>query len=108
MVRLLLLLLCLLLGLRGGRLITSLIVVVVVMALKKFLAQFLLSFMNVLVQPVAVLADREFLVVVYRNVDTAFTIRFVFRRVELGHVRVCQGLLCGQPFVWVEVKKIFE
>jgi len=105
-VRLLLLLLWLLLSLLGrGRL---LVVVVIVVALKKFLAQLFLSFMNVLVQLIAIFTDRKFLIVVYRNHDLLFAIWLVLRGVKLCNVRMCQGLLSSQPFVRVEVKKIFE
>jgi hypothetical protein len=60
---LLLLLTGMLLGGRASRLFLHLLVVVV-MALKQFLAQLLLTFVDVLVESVAVLADRKFLVVV--------------------------------------------
>lgn len=64
--------------------------------------------MNILVQLVSVLSDREFLVVVDRNVNFFSADRFFVWVVELGYVRMLQCLISCQPFVGVELKKIFE
>lgn len=73
----LLLLLLHLLLLLGCCLLSTLVVVVVVVALEQFFAQFLLSFVDVLVQFVAVLTNREFLIVINRDVDLALAVGLV-------------------------------
>ena len=68
------------------------VVVVVVMGLDDLLAQFLLSLVNICVKFVSVLADRELLVVVDRNINLSCTHRFVFRIMELRNIGVSQSL----------------
>jgi len=64
-----------------------------VVGLEDALSEFLLPPVDIVVEFVAVLSDREFLVVINGNVDAARTNRLVFRVVELGNVGVSQGLL---------------
>lgn len=63
--------------------------------------------MDVCVELVAVLADREFLVVVDRDVDGLRAHWLVCGVVELSNERVLQTLLCGQTLAWVEDQKSF-
>ena len=48
------------------------------------------------------------MVVVNGDVDLTRADGFVLGVVELGHVRVLQGLLRGQSFVWVELQQAFQ
>ena len=98
---------------RGVRLLLAaaaapIVVVVVVVALQDLLAELLLSLVDVRVQLVAVLPNRELLVVVNRNVDLPRANRLVVRVVELRHVRVAQRLVCRQPLVRVELKQVTQ
>lgn len=63
--------------------------------------------MDVGVKFVAILSNRELLVVVDWDVYFPVAVGLVFWVVELGHVRMSQCLLCGQSLVWIEMKKIF-
>ena len=87
---------------------TPVIVVVVVVGLKDALPQFLLPPVDIRVQLVAVFANRELLVVVNRNVDSARTHRLVLRVMELSHVGVSQRLLCRQSSVRVEMQQVAD
>lgn len=84
------------------------VVVVVVVGLEDALSEFLLPPVDIVVEFVAVLSDREFLVVINGNVDAARTNRLVFRVVELGNVGVSQGLLSGQSSIRVKLKEVTE
>ena len=64
--------------------------------------------MYVCIQLVAVLADRELLVVVDRDVDLLPAHRFVLWVVELRYVWVAEGLLRGEAFVGVELQEGLE
>lgn len=85
---LLLLLLLLLLLAWSSRLLSALILIVVVVALQQFLPEHLLPVVDILVQLVAVLADRELLVVIDRDSNAPLAVGLVVRRVELRDVRV--------------------
>lgn len=84
------------------------VVVVVVVGLQNLLAQLLLSLVDICVEFVTVLSDREFLIVVNWNVDLSSTIRLIFRVVELSYIGVSQSLLCGKSSVWVKLKQVAE
>ena len=84
------------------------VVVVVVVGLKDALPQFLLPPVDIRVQLVAVFANRELLVVVDGNVDTASAHRLVLRVMELSHVGVSQSLFCRQTSVRVEMQKVAD
>jgi len=73
---------------------------------KDLFAQLLLSLVDVCVQFVAVLSDRELLVVVDRDVDLPRANWLVIWVVELRHVRVAKGLLGGETLSWVELQKV--
>jgi hypothetical protein len=85
-------------------LLASIVVVVVVVALEDLLAQFLLTLVDIRVEFVAVLADREFLVVVNRDHDLARANGLVVRVVELGHVGVAKSLVRRKAFGRVKLK----
>ena len=80
------------------------VVVVVVMACENALSQFLLSTMDICIELVAVLSDRELLVIINGYVNTARADRLILGVVELCYIRVTQGLLSRQPSVRVELK----
>lgn len=97
---------------RGVRLLllctTPVVVVIVVVTLKNFLAELLLSLVDVRVQLVAVLPDRELLVVVNWNVNLARADRLVIRVVELGNVGVAEGLVSRQSLGRVKLKQVTQ
>ena len=64
--------------------------------------------MDVLVELVAIFADRELLVVVDGDVDPACANRLIFRVVELCHVRMAQSLLGSHASMRVELQEAFE
>jgi hypothetical protein len=99
-----LLLLGLALGLATTATCTT-VVVVIVMALQNLLAEFLLALVDIRVELVAVLTDRELLVIINWNLDLARANWLVVGVVELGHVGVSQGLLCSQALVGVELQE---
>jgi len=57
----------------------ALILIVVVMALKQFLPEYLLPIVDILVQLVTVLADRELLVVIYGDSNAFLAVGLVVR-----------------------------
>lgn len=64
--------------------------------------------MNICVEFVTVLSDREFLIVVNWNVDLSSTDGLILRVVELSYIGVSQCLLCGQSPVWVKLEQVAE
>ena len=102
---------CSLLPLLGGA-STSLaatrvvVVVIVVVGLQNFASQLLLPPVDICVKLVAVLSDRELLVVVDRDIDAPSAHWLVVWVVELGHVGVPQSLVCRQTPSWVELQQI--
>ena len=82
------------------------VVVVVVVGLQDFLAQLFLSLVDICVEFVSVLSDREFLIVVNWDVDLSSADRLILRVVELGYIGVSQGLLCGQSSVRVKLEQV--
>ena len=87
---------------------TVVVVVVVVMRLEDFLAQLLLPLVDICIQFISVLTDREFLIVIDRNINFARANWLVLGVVELGHISVSQGLFRREPSVWVELKEVTE
>lgn len=62
--------------------------------------------MDVRVQLVPVLTNRELLVVVDRDLDLLRAVRLVVRVVELSHILVFQRLFCGQTLVRVKHQQL--
>jgi len=87
---------------------TVVVVVVVVMGLEDFLAQLLLPLVDICIQFISVLTDREFLIVVDRNINLPRANWLVFGVVELGNISVSQSLFSRESSVWVELKKVAE
>lgn len=81
-----------------------LIVVVVVVRSKDLLSKFLLALVDVCVEFVAVLSDRELLVVIDGDVNLAGANWLVIGVVKLGDVGMSEGLVGGQPFIWVKLE----
>jgi len=63
---------------------------------------------DIRVKLVSVLPDCELLVVVDRDIDFTSTNGFIVRVVELGYIRVSQGLFGGQSFIRVKLKQVFH
>ena len=84
------------------------VVVVVVVGLQDFLAQLFLSLVDICVEFVSVLSDREFLIVVDWNVDLPVADWLIFWVVELSHVGMSEGLICGQSSIWIELEQVAE
>ena len=78
------------------------------MGLEDSLPQLLLATVNVCVQLVSVLADREFLIVINRDVDAARTYGLILRVVELRDKRMSQSLFCRQSSVRVELEELSQ
>ena len=78
------------------------------MRLEDLLSELLLAFVDISIELVAVLSDGELLIVVNRDVDLLAAHWLVLRVVELGHIRVSQGLLCCQTLVRVKLKKALQ
>ena len=76
--------------------------------LKDSLPQLLLATVDVCVQLVSVLADRELLIVINRDVDAARTHGLIFRIMELRDIWVSQSLICRQSSVWVELEELSQ
>ena len=76
------------------------------MRLQDALSELLLSSVDVCVQFVTVLPDRELLVVVDGDIDASSAHWLVLRIVELGHIRVSQSLIGCQTAHWVELQKV--
>ena len=72
---------------------------------KDALSELLLPPVDIRVQLVAVLTNRELLIVVDGDVDAASAHRLVLRVVELGNVGVAKGLVCRQTPVGVELQQ---
>ena len=62
---------------------STVIIIVVMMRLQYLLSKFLLAFVDISIELVAVLSDGELLVVIDRNVDFLGANRLIFRVVEL-------------------------
>ena len=74
--------------------------------LEDSLPQLLLATVDVCVQLVTVLADREFLIVINRDVDAARTHGLILRIMELRDIWVSQSLFCRQSSVGVELEEL--
>lgn len=86
----------------------GLLLLVLLLLSQSLLAQLLLTLVNVAVQLVSVLSDRELLVVVDRDVDLPLANWLVLWVVELGHVLVLQGLLGAQTLVGVKLQEMAQ
>lgn len=76
--------------------------------LEDSLPQLLLATVDVCVQLVSVLADRELLIVIDRDVDAARTHGLILRIVELRDVGVPQSLIGRQSSVGVELEELSQ
>ena len=90
----------------GIALCSTLILVelLVVVRLHNLLAQFLLPLVYVCVEFVPIFSNREFLIVVNRDMYSSRAYWFIFRIMELRNERMSQGLLSTQTLVWIELK----
>ncbi len=87
-----------LLSLRAGALgctAAVVVVVIIVVRLQDALPKFLFSAVDICIQFVAVLPDRELLVVVDRDVDAPIANGLILGIVELSYVGVFQSLVCS-------------
>ena len=76
--------------------------------LEDSLPQLLLATVDVCVQLVSVLADRELLIVIDRDVDAARTHGLILRIMELRDIWVSQSLFCRQSSVGVELEELSQ
>ena len=72
------------------------------------LCHFLLSLVDVRVQFVSVLTDRELLVVVNRDEDLFQAVWLLIWVMKLSDVRMLKSLLGGESLAWVELEKILK
>ena len=79
------------------------LLVVCLMLGQDLLSHLLLSLVDVRVEFVSVLSNRELLVVVNWDEDLLSADWLFIWVVELGHVRVLKGLLGGESLSWVEL-----
>lgn len=75
------------------------------MRLQYLLSKFLLAFVDISIELVAVLPDGKLLVVIDRDVDFLGTHWLVLRVMELGNVGVSESLLCSQALMRVELEQ---
>ena len=97
--------LLLLLLLRFGLLTAPIVVVVVLVRLQGLFAQFLFALVDVAVELVPVLSNRELLIVVNGNHNLTSAHWLIIRVVELGDVRVSEGLLGRQSLIGVKLQQ---
>lgn len=95
----------LLLLLRVGLLTAPIVVVVVLVRLQSLFAQFLFALVDVAVQLVPVLSNGELLIVVNGNNNLTSAHRLIISVVELGNVRVSEGLLGRQSLIRVKLQQ---
>ena len=95
----------LLLLLRVGLLTAAIVVVVVLVRLQSLFAQFLLALVDVAVQLVPVLSNRELLIVVNRNHNLTRAHWLIISVVELGNVGVSESLLGRQSLIRVKLQQ---
>ena len=79
-----------------------LVVLLVVVGLHDLFTEILLSLVYISVEFVSVLSNREFLIVINRDVNSSRADWLVLRIVELCDVRVPQGLISRQTSVGIE------
>ena len=96
------------LSLTGGTRLTAHLLVVGLVLSEDFLAHFFASLMNIRVEFVAVLLDRELLVIINWNENLLCANWFLVGIMELVHVRMLESLLCSQSLVGVELKQVLE
>ena len=87
--------------------VTHLLVISLMLG-QQLLPHFLLSFVDIRIELVSVFSDREFLVVINRNVDFLRADWFLIRIVELRDVRVLKSLCCSKSLVGVELQKVLD
>jgi hypothetical protein len=81
----------------------ALVVVIVLMGLERLLPELLLALVDIRIKLVAVLSNRELLVVVDRDDDFACANRLIISVVKLGHVWVSQSLFRSQTLIRIEL-----
>ena len=82
------------------------LLVICLMLRQNLLPHLLLAFVDIRIELVAILLDGELLIIINGNEDLLGAYRLLFRVVELGHIRMLQGLLGRQPLVWVKLEQI--
>ena len=80
------------------------LLIVCLMLRQNFLTHLLLALVDIRVKLVAVLLDRELLIIVNGNEDLLRAYWFFLRVMELSYIWMLQGLLCCQSFVWIKLK----
>ena len=96
-------------GLAGAvaALATHLLVVGLVLRQNLF-PHLLFALVDIRVQLVPILLDREFLIIVNRDKDLLSADGLLLRVVELSYVWVLQCLLCSEPLIWIELQKVLQ
>ena len=74
------------------------------MLCQNLLTHLLLALVDVRVKFVAILFDRELLIIVNGNEDLLRAYWFFLWVMELCYIWMLQGLLCCQSFVWIKLK----
>jgi hypothetical protein len=96
-------------GLRGSTTSSSAHLLVVGLVLGEYLlSHFLLSLVDVGVELVSVLTDRELLIVINRDEDLFQAVWLLIWVVELSNVRVLKSLLSSESLAWVELEKVLQ
>lgn len=99
---------CMLVATTAVRALTAHLLIVGLMLRQDLLSHFFLSLMDVGVKLVAVLFNRELLIIVDRDKDFLRTHGLLLFVVELRHIRMLQSLLSRQPLVGIELQKVLE
>ena len=87
---------------------SAVVVVVIVVGLEDLLAELLLPLVDICIELVAILSDRELLVIIDGNADLLRTYGLVLGVVKLTDIGMAQGLLCGETLVGIELKKTLQ
>ena len=85
---------------------SSVVVVIVVMGLEYFFPELLLSPVNVCIQLISIVPNRELLIIIDWDVDLHCANRFVVRVVKLSNVWMLQCLLSCQSLVWIKMHQV--
>jgi hypothetical protein len=86
----------------------AVVVVVIVVGLEDLLAELLLPLVDICIELVAILSDRELLVIIDGNADLLRAYGLVLGVVKLTDIGMAQGLLCGVTLVGIELKKTLQ
>lgn len=86
----------------------AVVVVVIVVGLEDLLAELLLPLVDICIELVAILSDRELLVIIDGNADLLRAYGLVLGVVKLTDIGMAQGLLCSETLVGIELKKTLQ